>query len=291
MNIFYQRIPDLAQTIPTSQPKDIGYWVEALAGNSVPSLLTMGEMISHVLHSAIGDRPYDPLANYSAQYALTSGIELARKAHGFAQSRAQFRRIRDSLAAFGCFTVPERKFVRYSAEEAADRRAEGDERVRAGQMKRGANLGKKHAGEIFDIDVERMLDIEAAIIQILKSQETIDGVDGWTAHKPAHGFSWMAKLWKRVKGFGTLFTPEKHEGDRPFFEYKPRVPTVDARSIENEIGEWWSWHNHRAELGEKVSPMAWKQLDRLKRSLERVTEWMREPDDGPEPDKVQQIVY
>jgi hypothetical protein len=271
MNVFYHGLEEITEVIAGCPPKGVNDWVAIVSGFSIATQQTMLEMIGHILHSAIGDSPFDSSAKYAAKYALKSGVELAAIAHdGVTQSRAQFKRIRDSLAAFGCFTVPERKFVRYTAEEAADRRAEGDDRVRAGQMKRGANLGKKHAGEIFDIDVDRMLDIASAIVQILKGQETIDGVDGWTAYKPAHGCSWLSKLWKRVKGFGTLFTPDKHEGDRPFFEQKPRDQVADAAAIENEIYQWWDWHNYRATKGEKPSIFAWRQLNRLKRSLARV---------------------
>jgi hypothetical protein len=283
MEPLYQTNPGLSQSLTVYKPKDIGCWVEILTGTSIPTLQSGVEMIAHILHGAIGDNPYDPLGVYGAKYALKAGVALAARVFGDeTQSRTQFKRIRDSLAQLGCFTVPERHFVRYTAAEAKERQLEGDERVRAGQMKRGANLGKKAAGRVYDIDVGRMLDIAAAMIQILKGQRTgIDGVDGWTLYKPAHGCSWLAKLWKRVKGFGTLFTPEKHEGDRPFFEPKPRDRIVDVAAIENEIYRWWDWHNYRSTKGEKPSIFAWKQLNRLRRSLRRDAEWVQDPDDGP----------
>ena len=284
MNIFYQRIPELAESIVVSQPKDIGQWVEALTGFSIPTLQTAQEMISHILHSAIGDSPYDPLAVYGTKYALTSGVELAANAYGgVAQSRAQFKRVRDCLVAFGCFTVTDREFTRYTAAEAAERRAEGGDRVRAGQMKRGANKGIKSPGKIHNIDVERMLDISAAIVQIFKGQRTgIDGVDGWTLYKPSHGCAWLAKLWKRVKGFGTLFTPEKHEHDRPHFEMRPKDAALEIAHIENQIGEWWAWDESRHTKGEKTSPMAWEQLRRLKKAAAQFARWLIPPDIGPE---------
>lgn len=166
-------------------------------------------------------------ARHSAKWAA----EQMERSEGYSQSPSQFRKMREYLAALGCFSVEKRSASRVRDLPSADEFAKAELTNFTGDR------GKKHITELYNVNIERLALVAAALVQSIKAQPAEH--DGWLAFGPSHGCAFLAKLWRKLFQ-GSLFAPDTIEADLSI-PLSPEQKAVDIaqriHSLENYIAE------------------------------------------------------
>jgi hypothetical protein len=202
--------------------------------------------------------------------------ELCEETLGFSQVRSSIVRHCDRLSALGCFVKGSQEFTLKTAEQAEKERAEGNWRSKAGQFLKGSNFGKKHCTEIYEINIRRLLIVEAACIRRLKQEHTDSGIDGWQEYGPSHGCAYMAYLWNKLIGIGTIYGGWENwhptdEADRATPEQATAELEIRQAGLEQNLSEQYDRLKLLKAEGRKASPWFWDTVSRLKSELDRVT--------------------
>jgi hypothetical protein len=248
-----------------------------IIGQVIAGVIIPLEQGRHSLYSIADRATIEQLSKpLSGLFSPKNSQKLCEDTLGFSQVRSSIVRHCDRLSALGCFIRGTQTFELKTAEQAEEEQANGNWRAKAGQFIKGCNFGKKHCTEMFDVDIRRLLIVEAACIRRLQQQHTTTGTDGWQEYGPSHGCAYMAYLWNKLIGIGTIYGgwedwQPSDESDRATPEQATAELEIRQAGLEQNLAEQYDRLKLLKTEGRKASPWFWDTVSRLKSELDRVT--------------------
>lgn len=202
-------------------------------------------------------------------------MKLCKETLGFSQVRSSIVRHCRVLGHLGCFLKEGRDMVLKTKEQAEREKAEGKFNAKAGQFLKGENLGKKHCTEIFELDLRRLLIVAAALIRRIKEEPTEYGNDAWDEFMPSHSCGFLAHLWNKVIGVGTIFGgwedwEEVDEVVRPTREESTAELQRKINGLEQLFDDETDRLQQLRNEGRKGSPWFWQTYNNIKAELGRL---------------------